>query len=272
MSEVMSEATEVSTATLLKKKSKTSAKSAVADDLITTTAASIENMDKDKALQTLKEVMEQNSFNEFRLGGLLALIQKQAWYPDGMSFKDALETKEMDFGFGYRKAAYLISNYNHLVEHQIPWGKVQGIGWTKLHRITPVLNAENVDYWVKMAETNNQRQLEALVKAELGKLNGDAVEDDKVTSTVQNMTFKVHTDQKETIRTALDKAKADLTTEYDTVALEGICTAFLGGTFEVSGGEGGVSMKDMMLKMSYMEVLEVFEQVFPDLMLTVEES
>ena len=41
------------------------------------------------------------------------------------------------------------------------------------------------------------------------------------------MRFRLHTDQAENVRAALDIARADLGTEFDHVALDAICTAFL---------------------------------------------
>ena len=89
------------------------------------------------------------------------------------------------------------------------------------------------------------------------------------TAEVTTMTFKLHPDQRATIEAALAKAKAELPTEYDTVAVENICLGYL------SGSSGTVqappSLADAMKAAGYSQVLAVFETLWPEVILLVVE-
>lgn len=259
------------TAQLLKKVSKKKVseevKQSTTDDFLLTTAHQIENLTEEQAFSAVEQLLDKQGEDDFRLGGLLATIQSHGWFGGYASFKEMVQTK---YGLHYRKAMYLIQIYTDLVKNQIPWEKVKGLGWTKLKEIAPILTQENVDEWVAKALVLTVLQLQEAVKAHLNK-GTDADEGDTITSTVTTMTFKVHQDQKETIRSALDKAKAEAGTEFDTVALEAICIGYLGGATDVNASEvSKPTLKDLMKGMSPEDVLMVFEQCFPEINLTVE--
>lgn len=267
--------TQSPTTTLLKKgskkeeKSKEAVKSEVVNqnDVLQVTAHQIENLSKEDALKLADDIFEESGMNDFRLGGVLSVIQTNGWFEGFESFKAMLEAK---YGLQYRKAMYLIGIYNDLVINQIPWEKVKNIGWTKLKEISGVLTPDNVDEWVSKAVAMTVLQLQDAVKA-YGKAGSgeDATTGYTVTSMVTTLTFKVHTDQKETVRSALDKAKAEVNTEFDTVALESICVAYLGGAINMEKVGGEPSLKEIMGKHTYEEVLQIFEQCYPDVDLTV---
>ena len=75
------------------------------------------------------------------------------------------------------------------------------------------------------------------------------------------MTFKVHEDQKITIKEAVAKARLEAQTEYDGVAIEAICMNYLAG--------GNVTKPQSLVKVMAMyspeEVLTALEEAFPDL-------
>ncbi len=249
-------------------------------DLIVMTAHEIENLTKEKAYNKAVELNESVDFTYFQLGGVLSVIQSNAWFVEEgyESFKDFVEGT---LGMKYRKAMYLVGIYNNLVESGVAWDKVKAIGWTKLKEIAHLLTDENVDEWVERANVMTTLQLQEYVK-ELEKgdmVEGGEVELDK--TKVSTMTFKVHADQKEIIREALDKGKHEQGTEFDTVALESICMSYLNGyqtkeivkevqvTKEVPADNAPASLSDVMENAGWEEVLGQFEKLFPNIDLSV---
>jgi hypothetical protein len=252
---------------LLTKAAKTKAKTEVAaEDFIVKTAHQVENLTKDSAYSLIPQLIEDIEGNHFRLGGVLAVIQSNGWNEGFGSFKEAVEEK---FGLHYRKAMYLIAIYNALVKNQIPWVKIKDLGWTKLKELAPILTPENVDEWVTKASVLTVKQLIEAIKKSSTATEGETTSDGQPTSTVETMTFKLHMDQKETVKHALDKAKAEVGTDVDTVALENICVGYLGGAVAIGKSAEAPTLKEMMAKHTYEEVLMVFEQVFPDVNLQV---
>ena len=79
------------------------------------------------------------------------------------------------------------------------------------------------------------------------------------------MSFKFYEDQKVTIDLALGKAKKEINTEFDSVAIEAICLNYL---------SGGVSTKpknlnDVLGTYTPVEVLNAVSNLWPNLSLTV---
>lgn len=243
-------------------------KEAVAEvDIIVQTAKEINNLDRETALEIVPSLIDSVDFSYFKLGGVLSAIQDNEWWKveDCNSFKDFIQDS---FGLHYRKAMYLINIYDKLVEADIPWAKVSGIGWTKLKELADILTTENVDEWVAKAHSMTTLNLQAAVKAaKAGALGveGTTAPDSTGVSTV---TFKVHPDQKESINKAIEQAMEEASTEFKGVALEAICLNYLsGGSTKKTPTP---SLTAIMEKMEVLEVLEAFEVVFPNINITVE--
>lgn len=233
-------------------------------NLIHDVAVEIEQLTKTKALNQAEKLAEDIEANYFKLGGILKLIQSQQWYEGFPSF-DAFVLEK--FGFAVRKAHYLVSIYTNLVDKQIPWDKVSGLGWTKLKDLAPILTQENLESWIEKASSCTVLELQALIKAAQGG-DGEAASS-KTTSDSVTLKFKVHNDQSEVIQSALAKAKGELSTDFDNVALAGICTGYLSNASGVSGG-GEVDMEATFKKMGYEEILGIFEKVFPLIDMTID--
>ena len=235
-------------------------------DVIVQTAKEIGNLDKATAIEIVPELIESVDFSYFRLGGVLSAIQDNNWWEgDSGSFKDFIQDS---FGLHYRKAMYLINIYDGLVEANIPWSKVSGLGWTKLKELADILTPENVDEWVAKAQAMTTLNLQAAVKAyKAGELSADGTTDPD-SSGVSTITFKVHPDQKETIKEAVEKAQEEADTEFKGVALEAICINYLAGgsTKKVKAP----SLQSIMEKNSPEAVLEAFEAIWPEINLTAE--
>ena len=249
---------------------KVTAKSKAKVDLIESTVTEVENLTAESAVAEAHNLIEGAEFNYFKLGGVLAVIQENGWWSESghENFKTFIEA---EMGLPYRKAMYLIEIYQSLVEAEIPWDTVKDVGWTKLKEIAKLLTQENADEWVQRANEMTTIQLVEYIKASQQSETAEEGDEETTKATkVSTMTFKVHEDQKETIRTALDKAKEEAGTEYDTVALEGICIQYMEGTLGKKTKGKAPSMKDLMAKAGVEEVLEVFEECFPNVDLTVE--
>lgn len=87
-----------------------------------------------------------------------------------------------------------------------------------------------------------------------------ATTDNKTTT----MTFKLHEDQKATVREALEKAKHESGTTVDTVALEAIALDYLGSGSKLKAIP---TLKELMEIKSAEEVLQIFSEVFPNVSL-----
>lgn len=233
------------------------------EDVIHDTVVTLEGLEMNAALSLVSELSENIDYNYFQLGGVLSTIQSKGWYHEA-GYDSFKEFVAKEYGLGPRKALYLVSIYNGLVDSGVAWNKVKHLGWTKLKELANVITPDNVDHWVGVAENSTVLQLlEAIKGANTAGDSGSSSDDaeGQPTSNVTTMTFKVHTDQKETVRQALDKAKEEAGTDVDTVALEMICMSFLQGgkvTKQVTG------LKDAMAGASWEEVLSVFEQLWPD--------
>lgn len=226
------------------------------EDVLSDLVHEIENMNEKSARSAVTALSNETEMTSFKLGGVLSVIQANGWYEPYASFREYVE-KEL--GMHYRKATYWVSIYNHLVEAKVPWEKVKGLGWTKLKEIAEVLTLENVDEWVKIAQSQTTLQLIETVKAHKSAGAPKAVED-QAAKTVTTMTFKVHEDQKETVKSAIEKAKGDSGTTVDTAALEFICLDYLGGQ----------SMSQKLQKLGLEAALEALEKAFPNTNITVE--
>jgi hypothetical protein len=198
-------------------------KNAKTGNLILDIAHEVEGLSKTKALNKASELAEDIEVNYFMLGGVLQLINDNSWFEGFPDFDSFVFEK---YGFQGRKARYLIAIYDSLVKKQIPWEKVSHLGWTKLKDLAPVLTLENVDEWVAKATPVTVAELQAMLKASATGTETPA----KTKADLVTIKFPLKTDQAEIVQQALAKAKGELKTEFDTVALENICAGYLGGT------------------------------------------
>lgn len=236
-------------------------------DLIVETAKEIAALNKETAFEVVPSLIDAVDFSYFKLGGVLSAISDNDWWQgDSPTFKSFIED---NFGIHYRKAMYLVKIYDGLVEAEIPWNKVSGLGWTKLKELADILTQENCDEWVDKASNMTTLNLQAAVKAfKSGELGTDGTTDPD-SSGVSTVTFKVHPDQKETIKEAIDQALEESGTEFKGVALEAICMNYLAGG-STKEPTKPLSLQGTIEKYSPEQVLEAFEACWPDINLTAE--
>jgi hypothetical protein len=156
--------------------------------------------------------------------------------------------------------------YSCLTESGVSWNDIEHIGWTKIRWFAKHLTQDNVDQWIQEAENKNIEQLKTFVKQEvdsvatvavLPKINpaamaevstqvdtspGDSggenvVEDEdakpplvteaSALDTAHIRQFKLYPEQEIAVNQALEHVKAELQTEHNGSALEGVCIAYL---------------------------------------------
>jgi hypothetical protein len=259
----MSQEQEVKPATETKAKKE----AATSADWLQNTALEVEQLTKTKALNMAEKLADSIESDYFKLGGVLKVIFDNAWFEGYESFDLFVYER---YGFQGRKARYLMEIYTELVGKQIPWEKVQGLGWTKLKELARHLTVDNVDSWVEKASNCTVVELQAMLKATLDKgEGGEASTKDDITK----ITFKLHNDQSEIVTTALNKAKAECSTEYDNVALEMICAGYVGGNSALakaeSSGDAVTDLKSLMGTLGWEGALTAFSELFPEVDLEV---
>ena len=249
-------------------------------DVIIVTSQEVETLTKVKALTMAAALVEAAGLNEFKIGGVLSVIQANAFWEgtndkDGTPYDSFKDFVESEYGLQYRKAMYWVAIYNHLVESGVEWAKVADVGWTKLKEIASIITPENVDEWVTRCKELTTIQLIEFIKAydadsNSGDESGD--EDSGTKSSTTNMSFKVHSDQRETIQAALDKAMKAGSTDVATVALEYVCMNYLEGSVGKVKKAAPPSLKDVVEGADLEELLNIIGEQHPEYDITVTEA
>lgn len=256
----------MTSATLSLLKTKQATETTSENDVIMEVAHEVENLTQEKAISLVPTLVEDLEFNMFKIGGILSVINAHKWFGEHKNFKELVEK---EFNMEYRKAMYLADIYDNLLVNEIPWEAVKDVGWTKLRVLAKHLTKENVEYWAAQAKKLTFIQLiEALKQSNKGADKGEAEESGPTTSTVTTITFKLHEDQKEVVKTAIEKAKEEFETDFDNVALERLCTGYLGGTVEVDTKV--VNVEDSLKQLGYEKALDMFAELWPDINIVVQ--
>ena len=258
-----------------KKAAKAKAKNGGAGDYIEQQVKEIEALDQESALQMAKDLLSVEGENDFRLGGVLAVIFENKWYlVEGESKTGKwAEYIEREFGFTRRKADYLKAMYLAIVEAGITEKDVIAVGWSKLRRIATYLDADNAKTIIaaikKMSEAEVVEYAKTLKEKGADLATSKSAADES--QPISTMSFRVHDDQKETIVAAIEKAKEVGETEHKAVALEYICLDFLAGGKKKSTKTKVVTktLRELMEEAGYEKVLEEFGSVWPEIDITV---
>lgn len=248
------------------------AKSTESVDLIQSVVHAIENLTQSSAFSLASELVDETGFTSFKLGGALSMIYSNPdWYLNEYpSFKAMLDGRFPTVK--YRKAMYLIDIYTKLVAAEISWAKVGHLGWTMLKELAPILTKENVDEWVKKAESMTVLQLQEAIKYAASLLNPTSeVAQEEGPKNLTTITFKVYEDQKDTIKDAIKKAKVEASTEFDNVAIECICMSYLAGGSAPKKSKP-INMSDEIKKLGYEETIMLVGTLFPELDISVKIS
>lgn len=132
-------------------------------------------------------------------------------------FENFKEYCETEIGVQYRKARYLVGIAEMIRDLSIAWEDVEGVGWTKMRALIPILKEEGiVGDWLEIAKQYSVKDLEKLVKDQragfdIGSSGGDRI---------VTLTFRMTPEQSEIITDALDTAKKVSETNDPVLAFE----------------------------------------------------
>lgn len=208
------------------------------NDPIHQAAHFVENVEADDLPGCLRGIADDTGAGRLKLGGLLSIVASRSLYTSWghETFKDWVAS---DTEFEKSKAYALVKAYNQVMDLGLPYSAFDGIGWTKLYAILPVVTVENRELWVERAKALDTGSL--LKEVREARRQAGPEDDGKGTSgspgpTTKQKGFRLHEDQYETVQAALDQMMEELPTEHENVALEHICAAKLSG--EIGGGTG----------------------------------
>lgn len=129
------------------------------------------------------------------------------------NFKEYCESE----GLHYRRSKYLVGIAQVVKDLDIKWDEIEGIGWTKMRALVPILKEQKVvGDWFELAKLHSVKELEALVKDSKIGLDITTSGGDKVVS----LNFKLTPTQAEIILDAIDHAKRIAETEDIVLAFE----------------------------------------------------
>ena len=117
---------------------------------------------------------------------------------------------------------------------------------------------------MKIAKSQTTRELIETVAAAKKARAGALPAPEGQTKTVSTMRFKLHEDQRQMMEAALEKAKADIGTTYDTVALEHICIDYMGAPTKQ------IDPVALMQKLGLKPTVEAINAAFPDVNISIE--
>lgn len=198
-------------------------------------AEHVENLDREGAKAEVLRLREAVGMTYFELGGVLNLITKKAWYADWKfeTFKDFVEA-EMSMKYG--KARYLVRVYTKAVELEIPWKKLEPIGWSKVALLLEVITQDTADYWLEKAAKMTWRELSEAVKVAL---KGSSEPDPESESGTKQFSLRLFEAQLEVIEAAMKEMGVKSGKDNRGVQLEWVCADWM------SGQQGGLQALEL---------------------------
>lgn len=142
----------------------------------------------DNILELATDLAEDSAHIDYRLGGVLYHVNREKAYKtlsDNYSGAQGFQTYvEAELRVGYRKAMYLIDIYAKWNKYGLDKEKVAEIGWTKAQEIARVMDEDNADILVELAENNSVSELKEAIR-ELSDKSGEEGRE-----VVKKVTFK----------------------------------------------------------------------------------
>lgn len=239
------------------------------DDLIEEVSHRIENLTADDAMVCMMRCIEARGFNAFALGGALAVINENGWYKNyGFPSFKAMVGEAL--GISTSSAYDYMNIYINLVNSGVAWDAIHHIGWTKIRLFAGYLTKDNVSAWIAHAGKMNAEELREYARGQAKetieislspKYAGETlkvsthvdtqsqskeqvddepepshkvimVEEQAALKMKRYKRFQLYPDQEVIVVDALNKAKKEGETDYDSVALMYICMAYLRGEFK----------------------------------------
>lgn len=256
--------------------------------------ADVAGLNAQQSKINLIEAEDKLEFEHIRIGALLSHIQKSQHYTT-LGYDNLREFLAAETGLQYRKAAYLISNYDAVRELGISAADLKGVTWSALRHIIPILTTKNAKEWLEAARSKTHVSLIAEVSQEKAKQAGALPAPATGAATAEGSSgvaepakaikkeFQVFPDQNETINAALEKAKVVGNVDSNGAALDIIASAYTGAP--PSSATVGAVMPDLskegFTKMfsklradgglkAVVPILEVIGDIWPEVEIAVE--
>lgn len=194
--------------------------------------------DSDDICALAKECLEDSAVTDWRLGGVLHYVL------DGKAYEDLSESYRgvkgferyciAELGLQYRKARYLINIYVDFRNAGLGANDLVRIGWTKGRHLIKVLNSDNAQEMIELAENNTVESLIDEIKVMEERLSPDKTTTSSSTTkekgeTVKKISFKFHyfQDEADYIAQSLDQVMVDKGVETEAEALYAIITDYM---------------------------------------------
>lgn len=143
----------------------------------------------------------------------------------GANFTSMTEFIEVEVSYSGRKASYLLDIHAKYGVELNCMDQVKHVGWTKLAELAPLVNSENLDKWIGLAEQESVKGLQKLIKAER-----DAVlpsPEQITTESTVKLGFQLFPEQLANVDEALRVAKTLSQSENKSDLLDMICLDFV---------------------------------------------
>lgn len=181
-----------------------------------------------EARKRIKELRDSIERGYFEMAGLLYRSFEEKWYNDwGFASWDAYIVEEVNWSV--RKSQYLVKLWQWcVVDQKNPQllEKLEPMGWTKATLLAGVVTNENVERFVKKAETMTVEDFGEEIKKKKKTVTSSASSGGKE-ETMYRLNFTLFEDQNKTVVEAIDKAKQLGKTDKSGHALSLICLTYL---------------------------------------------
>jgi len=192
-------------------------------------ASKIEKVSSRAEVESIfKASIDAAGFTSFALGGAVVRAQElfktaKSQFPEYKTFREYIE---LGVGIEYTKAMRAGQVYRKIMALNVPFSAFKGIGWSKIIKLLPIVNKENIAEWVSKAEAMKVLSLDEAIKAAKTPTTLDqGVAEPK---TITTKTFELHDDQKQLVNDALKQASEATGSKYEADNLEAICQSYIG--------------------------------------------
>jgi hypothetical protein len=209
------------------------------------------------ALKAAKSLAEKIKETFWTLGGVLSFIRRHKSYAtievDGVtpySGKQGFaQYVEAELDTHYRKAMYYIEIYETFAPLGISEEQVLALGWSKAKELCGVVNAKNVEKWLKKANELGREDLQAEIKSVRVKAGDTGTTDPGETAKATTFKFRLFEDQGQVVQEALKAASAVIGDDDLNKAFAHIATEWL--TLQGGSAKVGIEQAFAALENSY---------------------
>lgn len=145
----------------------------------------------------------------------------QTWdFPNFENYVDS------ELQFNYRKAMYLVEIYNKALLLNMDMERLERIGWTKAKELIRVVDQNNADEWMDVAEKSTTKELNFKIKTEKeSQLDHTSIVEE--VPTVTTITFKLGMAEKTLVSEALEESARLINSDDFALALANIASEWL---------------------------------------------